>query len=229
MPNGVVAGDNGYSSGGTLSDQLRYTTTVVEDLNHGLCRHLNVTIDLLGGVASGDGNPFDAQITNFQMNRDFQAGFILFDQVVAWQSAAQVRRASDPLSTNVPPAGVELLSTNVSVTNAFFLQPTVKLRVHPDVTVLASVLWARALVPYADALWTTRTGSPTNAFGQKAGLAYGLELDGGLNYKKKLGAVVAHAGLALGVLLPGDAFLVDATGKTMDVVHRVKVRLGVWF
>ena len=185
--------------------------------------------DLLGGYASGDGNPFDDQVTNFKLARDFQAGFILFDQVVAWQSAAQVRRASDPLLTNGPPAGVELLSTNGAVTNAIFLQPTLKVRVIPELTLLASVVWARAAVPYADALWTTRTAKATNAFGQPAGLNYGVELDAGANFKKKLGAVTAHAGLAVGVLLPGDAFVIDATGKTMDAVHRVKVRLGVWF
>jgi hypothetical protein len=188
-----------------------------------------LSADLLGGYASGDGNPFDDQVTNFKLARDFQAGFILFDQVVAWQSAAQVRRASDPLLTNGPPAGVELLSTNGAVTNAVFLQPTVKVRVHPDLVLLASVVWARAAVPYADALWTTRTGKATNAFGQSAGLNYGVELDAGANFKKKLGAVTAHAGLAVGVLLPGDAFAMDASGKTMDAVHRVKVRLGVWF
>ena len=188
-----------------------------------------LSADLLGGYASGDANPFDDQVTNFKLARDFQAGFILFDQVIAWQSAAQVRRASDPLLTNAPPAGVELLSTNGSVTNAVFLQPTLKVRVIPELTLLASVLWARAAVPYEDAMWTTRAGKPTNAFGQHAGLNYGVELDAGANFKKKLGAVTAHAGLAVGVLLPGDAFLVDATGRTMDAVHRVKVRLGVWF
>ncbi len=33
---------------------------------------------------------------------------------------------------------------------------------------------------------------------------------------------------AAGVLLPGDAFVVEAQ-KTMDPVHRVKLRLAVWF
>ena len=185
--------------------------------------------DLMGGFASGDTNPFDERVSNFKFTRDFQAGFILFDQVLAWQSAAMVRRAADPVLGNVPPAGVELLSTNGAITNAIFLQPTVKVQVRPDFNVVGSLLWARAPTAYADVLWTTRTGALTNGFGQRAGANYGVELDLGVNWKHTFNAISVHAGLAGGVLLPGDAFIIDQTGKTMGVVHRIKLRLAAWF
>jgi hypothetical protein len=46
VPNGVVAGDNGESSGGNLADKMRYTTTSVEDANNnpgGTCKICFVT------------------------------------------------------------------------------------------------------------------------------------------------------------------------------------------
>ncbi len=187
-----------------------------------------VTAELLGGFASGDGNPFDARVTNYRYSRDFQAGFVLFDQVLAWQSAASVRRASDPLLTNAPPAGVGLLSTNGAVTNAVFVAPSLKVQAREDLELVLAALWARAPAAVIDPAWTTRLGRRTNAFGQPAGLGYGLELDAGANFRRRFGRVTVHAGLAAGVLLPGDAFVVEAQ-KTMDPVHRVKLRLAVWF
>jgi hypothetical protein len=187
------------------------------------------TAELLGGYASGDSNPFDDQVSNFKFARDYQVGLVLFDQVLAWQSAAQVRRASDPLLTNSGPAGVELLSTNGAVTNAIFVQPTVKVQPLQDLELVGAVLWARAPTAYADAFWTSRTGVLTNAFGQPAGANYGFEFDLGANWKHRFDRFSVHAGLAGGLLLPGDAFVVDATGKKMDAVHRVKARCAVWF
>src|SRR5204863_515483 len=70
-----------------------------------------LTLELLGGYASGDGNPFDATVHNFSFNRDYKVGLILFDQVVAWQTAGIVRRATDANVVNYPSAGVDLLST----------------------------------------------------------------------------------------------------------------------
>lgn len=188
-----------------------------------------LSADLLGGYASGDTNPFDERVSNFKFTRDFQAGFILFDQVLAWQSAAMVRRAADPVLGSVPPAGVELLSTNGAVTNAVFLQPTVKVEVRPGLQLVGALLWARAPTAYADVLWTTRTAALTNGFGQRAGSNYGVELDLGVNWKHTFTTVSVHAGLAGGVLLPGDAFIVDETGKPMGAVHRIKLRLAAWF
>lgn len=156
-------------------------------------------------------------------------GLVLFDQVLAWHSAAQVRRASDPLLANVAPPGVELLSTDGAVTNALFVQPTVKVQALEDLELVGAVLWARAPSAYADALWTSRTAVLTNAFGQPAGTNYGLEVDLGANWKHRFDCFSLHAGLAGGLLLPGDAFVVDASGKKMDAVHRVKARCAVWF
>ena len=186
--------------------------------------------DLLAGFATGDADPFDDQINNFKLSRDFPVGMILFDQVIAWQSAAAVRRATDPLLSNAPAPGIDLLSTNGAVTNAIFVQPTLKVKVAEGLQLWGSILWAVAPQPVADPFWTLKSGAITNAFGQPAGKGYGLELDAGVNYQRMLTpGLNLHAGLAGGVFLPGDAFVVDAAGTKMDSVARVKARAAIWF
>jgi hypothetical protein len=185
---------------------------------------------LLGGFASGDADPFDDQITNFKLSRDFPVGLILFDQVTAWQSAAAVKRVSDPLLTNAPAPGIDLLSTNGAVTNAIFVQPTIKAAVAEGVGLWASLLWAVAPQPVLDPYWTLKAGAVTNAFGQAAGKGYGLEVDAGANYKHALTpGLWVHAGVAGGLFLPGDAFVIDSAGTKMDSVWRLKGRAAIWF
>ena len=189
-----------------------------------------VGFDLLAGFASGDADPFDDQATGFQLNRDLQVGMILFDQVLAWQSAAMVRRATDPLLSNAAQPGVELLSTNGAVTNAIFVQPTLRGSPLPGLQLWGSVLWAIAPQPVADVYWTLKSSAPANAFGLPAGKSYGLELDVGANWAQELRpGLRLHAGLAAGVLLPGDAFTIDAAGNKMDSVARLKARAAISF
>lgn len=188
------------------------------------------TFDLLGGYASGDGNPFDADITNFRFDRDFKAGLILFDQVVAWQSAGMVRRATDPSVTNVPAAGVELLSTSGAITNAIFAQPTVKFRATKNTQFTGSALWAVAPQRYVDAFWLNRASAKKNGFGQDAQTGYGIELDLGADYRRELSKGVSLlVGVQGGYFLPGDAFAIDAQGTRMDPVYLVKGRTGLVF
>lgn len=189
-----------------------------------------VSFDLLGGFASGDGNPFDANLSNFRFDRDFKAGLILFDQVIAWQTAAMVRRAGDPLLLNVPNAGLELLSTSGAITNALFVQPTVKVRATSHLQLVASLLWARAPQAYLDPLWTNRTSRQTNPWGVAAGHNYGAEFDAGANYSRELAeGTKLHFGLAGGYFVPGDAFAIDDAGHRIDPVWLVKARTAVTF
>jgi hypothetical protein len=189
-----------------------------------------VSFDLLGGFASGDGNPFDASLTGFRFDRDFKAGLILFDQVLAWQTAAMVRRAGDPLLLNVPNAGLELASTSGAITNALFLQPTVRVQATGRLQLVASLLWARAPQAYLDPLWTNRTSRQVNPWGVEAGRSYGAEFDAGANYARELSTGTRLlVGLAGGYFVPGDAFATDAAGARIDPVWLVKARTAVTF
>lgn len=189
-----------------------------------------LTFDLLGGYASGDGNPFDDSVTNFRMDRDFKVGLILFDQVVAWQSAAQVRRAADPTITNEPNAGLELLSTGGAITNAAFVNPTVRYQATKHLGIMGGVLWGMSPQRYTDAFWVTRTSEKTNLFGMPAGRNYGYEFDVGASYTRELrDGVDLNFGVQAGYFLPGDAFAVDTAGNTMAPVYLVKTRAAVVF
>jgi len=190
----------------------------------------DLSFDLLGGWASGDGNPFDATLTNFRFDRDFKVGLVLFDQVMAWQTANMVRRAGDPSLANVPTAGLDLLSTSGAVTNALFAQPTVRWQLAPTTRLTASALWARAPQGLVDPLWANRTSALTGPSGQPAGRDYGLEFDLGLDDVRPLDAGRQLVwGLAAGHFLPGDAFVVDAAGRTPAPVTLVKARAALVF
>jgi hypothetical protein len=189
-----------------------------------------LSLDLLGGYASGDGNPFDAQVTNFRFDRDFKVGLVLFDQVMAWQSAAMVRRAGDPSLANVPTAGLELLSTSGAVTNALFVQPQVRWQLSAQTKLTASALWAKGAQGVFDPLWTNRTSTLTGPFGQPSGRNYGVEFDLGLDDTRSLDARRSLVwGLAAGHFVPGDAFATDTSGGTMAPVTLVKARAAVVF
>lgn len=189
-----------------------------------------LSFDLLGGYASGDGNPFDADVTNFRMDRDFKVGLILFDQVVAWQSAAQVRRAADPGVTNEPSAGLELLSTAGSITNAVFVNPTLRYEVVDGFRLMGGVLWGMAPQRYTDAFWVTRTSEKTNLFGVPAGRNYGVEFDLGASFTREIAqGIDLNVGIQGGYFLPGDAFAVDESGKPMASVYLAKLRTAVVF
>lgn len=189
-----------------------------------------LTLDLLGGYASGDGNPFDANVTNFRMDRDFKVGLILFDQVLAWQSAAQVRRAADPTVTNEPSAGLELLSTAGAVSNAFFINPTLRFEPIEGLNLMGGVVWGLAPERYTDAFWVNVTSDKTNLFGAPAGRNYGYEFDLGASYTHEIAKGIAlNVGVQAGYFLPGDAFAIDDAGHTMAPVYLAKVRTAVVF
>jgi hypothetical protein len=189
-----------------------------------------LSLDLLGGYASGDGNPFDAKLTNFRFDRDFKVGLVLFDQVMAWQTAAMVRRAGDPSLANVPTAGLELLSTSGAVTNALFVQPQLRWQLAGHTKLTASALWAKSAQGVFDPLWSNRTSSLTGPFGQPAGRNYGVEFDLGLDDTRALDAKRQLVwGIAAGHFLPGDAFATDASGHTIAPVTLVKARAAVLF
>ena len=187
--------------------------------------------ELEGGYASGDANPFDDQASNFQMNRDFKVGLVLFDEVMMFQTQNAARRLSDPKLLGAPPQGLDLLPTEGAVSNALYLKPTLryKPRALRGVRLVGSVLFARAPQPVLDAYQALVSSAAKNAFGHAAGRNYGVELDGAIGYQAKLsGAVGFEAGLQAGYLFPGDAFT-RADGSRMPGAWATKLRATVTF
>ena len=184
--------------------------------------------ELEGGYASGDANPFDAQANEFQFNRDYKVGLVLFDQVLMFQSQNAARRLSDPNLTGTPPPGLDLLPTEGAVANALYLKPTVRWK-RGGLRVVGSVLFARAPQPVLDPYQALVSSAATNAFGHSAGRNYGVELDGAVGYDARLsGALGLQAGVQYGYLIPGDAFT-RLDGTRMPPAHALQFRATLVF
>ena len=191
-----------------------------------------IEAEMEGGYASGDANPFDDQATNFQMNRDFKVGLVLFDEVLMFQSQNAARRLSDPKLLGAPPQGLDLLATEGAVTNALYLKPT--LRYKPrlfggGLRLIGSVLFARAPQPVLDAYQALVSSAAKNAFGHDAGRNYGVELDGAIGYQARISKTLGfETGLQAGYLFPGDAFT-RADGRRMPGAYAMKLRATFTF
>lgn len=180
---------------------------------------------LLGGWATGDDRPFDGRISSFKFDPEYNVGFILFEEVMAWQSAATARSIADPDTFGRPAPGARLLPTEGAVTNARYLMPTVRYTPVKPIELKLGVLVAQADRPLEDAYQTnalnggvrhTTLGATTDS------LDLGTEIDVGARYtwERGDGAPWIAADLQLGRFLPGDAF-VNAEGEEMDPVDRI--------
>jgi hypothetical protein len=187
------------------------------------------TIYLDGGYASGDQNPADDRIEGFKFDRDFKVGLVLFDHVLAYQSARAAVRASDPTLTGVAPEGAELLGTGGSVTGAWYLFPRVKYGVTEWLDLYGGPLFAFSTARLADPFNTKIVGGgvPVNALGGNPGRYLGTEIDLGVQAHFRpapelLFTVTGEGGL----FLPGDAFTLP-DGSLMPPVGFGRVRLAV--
>ncbi|HWE24743.1 MAG TPA: hypothetical protein VG496_12475, partial [Myxococcales bacterium] len=86
--------------------------------------HGTIEAEFETGYASGDSNPFDDANTQFQFNRDYKVGLVLFDEVLQFQTQNSARRLALPNTFARPFAGVDLLPSEGAVTNAIYLKPT---------------------------------------------------------------------------------------------------------
>lgn len=176
----------------------------------GLISNGPLEAELEGGYASGRANPFDDQVTAFQMNRDFKVGLVLWDEVMQFQTQNAARRLSDPALLGRPPPGLDLLPTEGAVTNALYLKPTLRYRpalLGGKLRAVASVLFARAPEPVIDLYQALVSSAPRNSFGAVAKRSYGTEVDGALGYRTRLATELGvEAGVQAGYLFPGDAF-----------------------
>lgn len=196
------------------------------ELGGGIAVGTQKRLDLIlqGGYASGDDRPFDGRLTSFKFDPEYNVGFILFEEVMAWQSAATARLVADPNTFGRAAPGARFLPTEGAVTNAQYLMPTIRYTPVKPIELKAGVLVARADRPLEDAYQTnalaggvrhTTLGSTTDS------RDLGTEIDFGARYTwERQGRAGLSADLQIGRFLPGDAF-VDENGKKMETVDRV--------
>jgi hypothetical protein len=169
------------------------------------------------GYASGDQNPMDDRAENFRFDRDYKVGLVLFDQVLAYQSArAGVR------------AGAELLGTGGAVTGAWYLFPRVKVSLSDWLDGFGGPLFAFSSGRLTDPVNTRLAGGTSlNFLGGQPGFFLGTELDVGAQARfRPVPELLLSVTGEGGVFLPGEGFA-QATGGVMAPVGFVRVRLGV--
>lgn len=184
------------------------------------------------GFASGDTNPQDNVITSFEMDPEYRVGFILFQEVLAWQTAATGGHASDPIISGRPSPGARLVPTEGAVANAIYIAPTFNVHITPAFNVQAGVLWARSAAAFVDPYATTIVtgGMPTTIRGalpKSHDLGFEADLGAGYTFRDHLTVY-----LQAGRFFPGAAFDAPAEGSLepttpMDPVDRVLAGVNV--
>lgn len=187
----------------------------------------NTTFLLDGGFATGDQNPSDDRVENFRFDRDFKVGLVLFDHVLAYQTARASVRASDPNLVGVPQEGADLLGTGGAVTGAWYLFPRVKVGLFDFLDVYGGPLFAFTTAKLTDP-YNTRLGGGTslNFLNASPGGYLGTELDLGLQLRvRPVPELLLSATLEGGLFIAGDAFRLPQ-GGVMGPVGFGRVRLG---
>ncbi len=182
------------------------------------------------GWASGDHNPYDAQLQGFRFDADYHAGLLLFREVLGWQTARTYARATDPDIAGVPPEGVELYPTRGAVHNAAYIFPRVRHAITETFDLYGGPLFALSTSsmtdPFASRL---EGGTPRNALGGRPGRYLGTELDVGLQARlRPVQGMTGAATVEAGYLIPGAAFD-DAGGNPMKPVAAARLKLSVGF
>lgn len=180
------------------------------------------------GFASGDQNPGDDRLENFRFDRDFKVGLVLFDHVMAYQSARSSVRASDPNLVGIAPEGADLLGTAGSITGVWYLFPRIKYGLFDWLDVYGGPLFAFSTARLADP-FNTRIGGGTaiNSLGGRPGLYMGTEVDLGVQARyRPIPELLITATGEGGLFLPGDAYTLP-TGGVMGPVGFGRIRLSI--
>ncbi|PJB49208.1 MAG: hypothetical protein CO108_00545 [Deltaproteobacteria bacterium CG_4_9_14_3_um_filter_63_12] len=183
------------------------------------------------GMATGDANSDDDTLYRFTFDRDFKAGLVLFDTVLAETSAISVDRASDPERSAYPPKGIDHLPTNGAITGAFFVNPVLTYEPLEGMMLALGGLWARASAPLMDPVETFANGGvPANVYGVETDeRALGMELDTMLRYRFPLfDGLELEARAEYGIFMFGGAFQ-GPHGDRPEAIHTTSGRMGLYW
>jgi hypothetical protein len=186
----------------------------------------DVHVDL--GHASGDGNPFDAEINAFKFNPEFREGMILFSEVLAFQSATAERRFDRSDLLAVPPEGTDLLGTDGAITNTTFLAVAGSMAFAKLWRLDLSIVFAEAARDLVDPFYTFRAGEARNFLdGKAAGNYLGTEIDVGIERRiPVVKDMTVRLRVEYGHLFAGEAFA-DRLGRPHADVDLVYGRLSL--
>lgn len=183
--------------------------------------------------ASGDDDPEPGSaLTQFYFPEDANVGLLLFEHVLAYQSARAAAAGTEllrRLGSKTFPADV--VSSRGAFTNAIALFPQVDLKPLPDLLFRGGVLVAWAQVPVVDPVGSLRrkdgrsiADDLVNLNGGTPGSFYGTEIDGRISWR-----LHDHfaADLEGALLFPGDAFWDENEQAVRSGM--VQARTTFWF
>lgn len=172
---------------------------------------------LRAGWASADGDPDDGVTSDFTFDRDFDAGMVLFDELMAGVEVASYNLITDPENTGTPPDGVDGLVTEGAARRTLFVQPVLRGSPLAFLDLQIGVLMAWSSGPIAQPFYTARSGGvPTNHHNTKSeGRFLGAETDlaitaripfkGSIKEKAAPGVPLFETQLQIGTLVTGPA------------------------
>ena len=211
----VIAGST------TLAPTVEFPTHDV--LQFGAAARGSLDLGAFGVVAdflyaSGDRSPNDEAQHGFHVDPNYPTGLLLFQHVLAAQTARGAATAADTKIIGIPTADLERIATRGSATNTGSFFPRLRYRPLAGLEVYGGPLFAFAVVENADPFNTqVAGGSPRSALDGRSGRYLGTELDLGVRYRALLHGAELTLGAELGTLRPGSA-LVAADGSAMGAV-----------
>lgn len=181
------------------------------------------------GAATGDSNTLDDRILRFRFNPDYNVGLIMFEELLAWQTARAGTLGASPDLVGEPPPGVDLLATNGAVSGAMYVFPTLRYAPCDWFDGALGVLWGYATSDVVSPFEQKVSGGPVNYVGGDASKRnLGTEIDLAANFHVPLRLVGLHAAVQFGYLFLGEAFA-DADGDRGENIWLVEGRLALDF
>jgi hypothetical protein len=170
---------------------------------------------LNAGFSSGDSNPSDDVYSTFSMDRDYNAGSMLFDLHQAATEVATYNLITDPEHAGNPPDGVEFAVTEGAIRQAMYLQPMITYKGLTDwMDVAVGSVMAWQTVPVSSPFISYRNGGvPVNHLGQPTeGYNLGVEVNWALMINHEYDSGLKN-GLSIegAHLLPSDNLGIDET------------------
>jgi hypothetical protein len=189
-----------------------------------------LAIQLDGGYASGDADPYDGTIKRFTFDPNHQVGLVMFPFAMHFMTARAATNATDAdlVARGLP--GSRFLASHGGVFGAQYLNPTVVVRPTADFDLKFGLLVA---VATSDVVDPYRLGVEGNARNYRGGDArsrdLGIEIDYGFEWRVPISRwVLGQLGFQGGVLFPGHAFD-DASGTKMNPQSVMQARVGMQF
>ena len=159
-------------------------------------------------TSSGDSNPFDGALRQFNVNREFRAGLLMFREVLRITSAVGTANVADPTYRGTPPSGFERIATGGGIQGATLFFPRIAWEPTEGLKLYAGVLLGSSTLAYVDPFWTGVNGGVSSGpHGVRDKSFLGVEVDLAIRYTfEPLGPVAMSLMVEAAYFSAGEVF-----------------------